>query len=136
MKAFSKKIILTVVTIAGGAMFQTSAMAACDLNSGGFIAAAIECVAPAPVGQAARVADRIHGQIGSPLDTIAHNTVNRAIPRFEQPGGAFGGNTLLPAPGNFCYTPIGRFGPGQPMPVGAPCHIITPHGPVIGNIGN
>lgn len=135
MKAFSKNSILIAVTIAGGALFQTSTAAACDLSSGGILAAAVECVAPAPVGRMARVADRIHGQIGSPLDTIARDQINRAMPHFVQIGGAVGGNMAPPASGNFCNTPIGRFGPGLAMPVGAPCHVMTHQGAVNGSIG-
>ena len=37
--------------------------------------------------------------------------------------------------GNFCITPFGRFGPGPPQPVGSPCSVGGPNGPVPGQIG-
>lgn len=36
--------------------------------------------------------------------------------------------------GSFCATPLGRVGPGQVVPVGTPCNIMTPNGPVFGSI--
>jgi hypothetical protein len=37
--------------------------------------------------------------------------------------------------GAFCYTPMGRFGPGPVQPVGAPCFVPTPRGLLNGQIG-
>lgn len=37
--------------------------------------------------------------------------------------------------GVFCYTQVGRFGPGQSLPIGAPCNVQTPGGVVNGQIG-
>jgi uncharacterized protein DUF4157 len=37
--------------------------------------------------------------------------------------------------GAFCYTPVGRFGPGPIQPFGAPCSITGPGGPIFGQIG-
>jgi hypothetical protein len=45
---------------------------------------------------------------------------------------------MVPAAGGagaFCYTPIGRFGPGPVLPFGADCSIVTPQGPLNGKIG-
>lgn len=36
--------------------------------------------------------------------------------------------------GAFCYTALGRFGPGPLQPIGAPCYITAPGGPVWGQI--
>lgn len=38
--------------------------------------------------------------------------------------------------GAFCYTQFGRFGPGPIQPLGAPCSIMTPQGPVWGQVGH
>lgn len=38
--------------------------------------------------------------------------------------------------GNFCHTPIGRFGPGPVNPVGAQCFVDTAGGRVWGGVGN
>ena len=38
--------------------------------------------------------------------------------------------------GTFCYTPLGRFGPGPMLPLGMPCSIRSPHqGSVPGQVG-
>jgi hypothetical protein len=37
--------------------------------------------------------------------------------------------------GAFCYTSLGRFGPGPLQPFGASCFITTPQGPLYGQIG-
>lgn len=42
----------------------------------------------------------------------------------------------MPALGGFCWTLVGRFGPGPLQPLGAPCVIPTPNGPIYGQIGN
>ncbi|MDT3382480.1 hypothetical protein RNI52_34460 [Labrys neptuniae] len=36
--------------------------------------------------------------------------------------------------GNFCTTPIGRFGPGPLNQIGSPCFVNTPNGPIPGNV--
>jgi len=43
---------------------------------------------------------------------------------------------LQPTPfGSFCLTMAGRFGPGPMQPIGAPCNVWTPGGPVWGSVG-
>jgi hypothetical protein len=37
--------------------------------------------------------------------------------------------------GAFCYTPLGRFGPGPMRPLGVPCSIRSPQGLVRGQVG-
>lgn len=37
--------------------------------------------------------------------------------------------------GAFCYTPLGRFGPGPMLPLGVPCSIRSPQGLVRGQVG-
>ena len=41
----------------------------------------------------------------------------------------------LPQSGAFCYTPLGRFGPGPMLPFGGPCSIRSPQGLVRGQVG-
>jgi hypothetical protein len=41
----------------------------------------------------------------------------------------------LPQSGAFCYTPLGRFGPGPMLPLGVPCSIRSPQGLVRGQVG-
>ena len=40
-----------------------------------------------------------------------------------------------PQSGAFCYTPLGRFGPGPMLPLGVPCSIRSPQGLVRGQVG-
>jgi hypothetical protein len=40
-----------------------------------------------------------------------------------------------PALGNFCITPIGRFGPGPANPLRSPCNITSPQGLIWGEVG-
>jgi hypothetical protein len=55
-----------------------------------------------------------------------------------------GGNALPPplpivpqqGVGSFCYTQIGRFGPGPTLPLGAPCHVDAAQGVFWGQVGN
>lgn len=78
-------------------------------------------------------------------DRKAHYLINiamsaMAVPRFAPPrpvqrfalpqqasrfGNAFGQR---------CATPVGIFGPGPATPLGAPCHAMTPRGPVHGRV--
>jgi hypothetical protein len=37
--------------------------------------------------------------------------------------------------GAFCYTPLGRFGPGPTLPLGVPCSIQSSQGLVRGQVG-
>lgn len=39
-----------------------------------------------------------------------------------------------PSVGNFCGTPAGRFGPGPVNPLGSPCQVMMPWGPVPGRV--
>jgi hypothetical protein len=41
----------------------------------------------------------------------------------------------LPQSGAFCYTTLGRFGPGPMLPLGALCSIRSPQGLVRGQVG-
>jgi hypothetical protein len=41
----------------------------------------------------------------------------------------------LPQSGAFCYTPLGRFGPGPMLPLGVRCSIQSPQGLVQGQVG-
>jgi len=41
----------------------------------------------------------------------------------------------LPQSGAFCYTPLGRFGPGPMLPLGVRCSIRSPQGLVQGQVG-
>ena len=41
----------------------------------------------------------------------------------------------LPQSGAFCYTPLGRLGPGPMLPLGVPCSIRSPQGLVRGQVG-
>ena len=36
--------------------------------------------------------------------------------------------------GSFCFTYLGRFGPGPPLPIGSPCNANTPQGMILGQI--
>jgi len=47
------------------------------------------------------------------------------------------GTDYSPSPqsGAFCYTPLGRFGPGPMLPLGVPCSIRSPQGLVRGQVG-
>jgi hypothetical protein len=41
----------------------------------------------------------------------------------------------FPQTGAFCYTPLGRLGPGPMLPLGVPCSIRSPRGLVRGQVG-
>ncbi len=37
--------------------------------------------------------------------------------------------------GNMCYTPMGNYGPGPIQPLGTPCSVMSPSGPIFGTVG-
>jgi hypothetical protein len=71
---FISSIVLATTLTAG----MTTAYA-CDLNSGGFLAAVVECAAPS-AGPAVRTLDRLNGQMGNPVDHAIANGMNAVAP--------------------------------------------------------
>ena len=101
---------------------------------------AIGTVAGAEVGQPA-IGGMIGNQLGHCVNDIfrggdcgtrgqqGHVSQPQHAPRMQQVA-----RPMQQAPqfGNFCTTPIGRFGPGPMNPLGAPCHTMTFQGPILG----
>jgi hypothetical protein len=56
------------------------------------------------------------------------------LPKVGGDDGSPGYPPLLQS-GAFCYTPLGRFGPGPMLPLGVPCSIRSPQGLVRGQVG-
>lgn len=71
-----KTLTLALAAVSLGAC---AAAQACDLQRGGFLAAVVECAAPelAPV---VRVADRLNGQFGNPVDHAAARAAEAWVP--------------------------------------------------------
>ena len=71
---FISSIVLATTLTAG----MTTAHA-CDLNSGGFLAALVECTVPS-AGPAARVLDRANGALGRPTEKAIAAGMNAVAP--------------------------------------------------------
>jgi hypothetical protein len=150
-------IVLATTLTAG----MTTAQA-CNLNSGGFLAALVECAAPS-AGPAARTLDRLNGQVGNPVDHAIANGMNAVVPGSGtalEAGWAIQRSGVLNQPqfqqqgvpqqqtngrpprhvsfqehnnlGNFCSTPAGRFGPGPVDYLGSNCWAHSNYGVVYG----
>ena len=65
----------------------------------------------------------------------SYRLAQSAAPRPRPVGFSTGGGPFMPPMGNFCYTPAGRFGPGPVNPIGAPCSVVGPWGPMVGQVG-
>lgn len=154
MKALKANATIAFLATVLGA-FSLSA-AACDLQSGGFVAATIGCIAGdnSDVGRVAHNVDRWNGANGRPFEHGVALVADAYVPgsgtalrtgwAIQNSGVLNGGGAPAPfgqqppvAPqlGNICFTPAGRFGPGALQPVGSPCYAFLPNGPVFGTVG-
>jgi hypothetical protein len=76
-----KSVTNKAVKVAFGltAIVAANSSFACNLSSGGFFAAVVECAAPS-AGPAVRQLDRLNGQMGRPFDRAAAQAVDVVVP--------------------------------------------------------
>lgn len=80
MKVSNKKFRTSMGLVVSAIALSTTGLAqACDLSSGGFLAAVVACAAP-PLAPAARAADRLNGQLGNPVDHAAARVADSFVP--------------------------------------------------------